>query len=61
MNPSDGWGSNSVIKYKLTLLSTALSGKKSFSPHIIPKTKGLEERLVYGLIKERLNYISGKI
>ena len=40
MNPPDGWG---------ILLSDEIQhqilGGKSFSPHIIPKTKGLEESL----------------
>ena len=40
MNPFDGWGNYCLIKY--IFLS---SFKKSFSPHIIPKTKGLEESL----------------
>ena len=34
MNPTDEWGSYCLMKHK-----------KSFSPHIIPWTKGLEESL----------------
>ena len=37
------YNTKTYLKYKL--LSAPHSGKMSFSPHIIPKTKGLEEIL----------------
>ena len=40
MNPSDGWGYYCAVKCQHQILE-----KESFSPHIIPKTKGLEESL----------------
>ena len=46
-NPPDGWGTYSLMKYKL--LPAPDSGKKSFIPHIIPKTKRLVESLRSGL------------
>ena len=45
MNPPDGWVfllSDEMQR----LLSAPNYGKKSFSPHIIPKTKGREESLI---------------
>ena len=43
MNSLDGRESYCLMKYKL--LSGKILEKESFSPHIIPKTKGLEESL----------------
>ena len=43
----DGWGYYSVVKYN-TFVSTKFLKKMSFSPHTIPKTKGLEESLGHG-------------
>ena len=39
MNPRDGWESNSLMKYKDFCQYQILEKKKSFRPHIIPKTK----------------------
>ena len=45
MNPPDGWG---FLLSDEILLSALNSGKMLFGPHIIPKTKGLEESLELG-------------
>ena len=45
MNPADEW--RAILLSAETLLSAKNSGKKSFSPHIIPQTKGLESSLPY--------------
>ena len=56
MNPADGWGIYCLMKYKdlsqpggggFPVMSAPNSGKKSFSPHIIPETKGLEKSLPF--------------
>ena len=43
MNPSDRWGTYSLMKYFCPHKNS--EKKMSYSPHIIPKTKGLEASL----------------
>ena len=42
MNPPDGWETYHLMKH---FCQHQTVGKKSFSPHVVPKTKGLDESL----------------
>ena len=43
MNPHDEWRTFCLLKHHICKNHSLIN--KSFSPHIIPKTKGLEESL----------------